>query len=193
MLKCDRKGAVPIINKGSGVFIATIAVGQARGLSGFLCVAFGPRSQLGFGPTGGVHPALHEPLGQVFIGFVALERLVGREKAGAHGFVVHVIGGGGEVVATTFIDYRGFVASDEEVAEELMAAVKAAGVGAQKPFYADDQVGQGRLGVEMERIIHAAPSMEFPAGLFAGSTRVLDSGGAEHAMISSQRIPIING
>ena len=64
--------------------------------------------------------------------------LVGREEAGGHGVEVHFSAGGAEVVAATFVDDEGFVASAEEVDEELMASAEAAGVSAQKPFHADD-------------------------------------------------------
>ena len=55
---------------------------------------------------------------------IGRKRLVGREEAGADGVEMHVIAGGPEVVAAAFVDDEGFVASAEEVAEELMRRLK---------------------------------------------------------------------
>ena len=84
--------------------IGAIAVGQVRDVAGAAHrQALGnprprhrglptqARGQLGFGISGGVHPVLDEPFGQVFIGFVALSRLKGSVLTIDNGSVV-VIG-----------------------------------------------------------------------------------------------------
>ena len=49
-----------------------------------------------------------------------------------------------------------------------MATVEAAGVGAQQPFHARDQVGPGGLDDEVEMVRHEAIGMDLPTGLDAG-------------------------
>ena len=46
--------------------------------------------------------------------------------------------------------------------------VTGAGVGAEEPFHAGDEIGLGRFGHEMTMITHETPRMELPAGFFTG-------------------------
>ena len=52
--------------------------------------------------------------------------------------------------------------------EEPVPQVEAAGVIAEEPFHAHDEVGLGCLGDEMKMISHEAPGPELPAGFVAG-------------------------
>ena len=79
-----------------------------------------------------------------------------------------VIADGFEVARGAAIDDQGLVTAAEEVAEEFVAAVEAAGVGAQEPFRAGNKVATGRLDDQMKMIGHEAPGVELPAGLLAG-------------------------
>lgn len=94
--------------------------------------------------------------------------LVGGNEAGTDGVEVDVIAGGAQIVTAALVDDEGFVASAEEMAEKLVAAVEAAGVSAQEPLHADDEIGLGRLGDEMKMVSHETEGVDLPAGLFTG-------------------------
>ena len=64
-----------------------------------------------------------------------------------------------------------FVATAEEVAKVLVAAVEARRVGAEKPFHAGNEVGAGRFDDEMEMIAHQAVGVDLPGGFFRGLRR----------------------
>ena len=72
-----------------------------------------------------------------------------------HGFISHI-------AVAAAIDDEGFVAAAEEMAENFVPAVEAAGVGAQKPFHPGDEVGQRRFQNEMKMILHQAIRVDLP-------------------------------
>ena len=94
--------------------------------------------------------------------------MVGGDKAGADGVEVDVVAAGAEIVAAALVDDKGFVAPAEEVAEKLMAAIEAAGVGGQEPLHARGQIGLRGLGDEMKMVSHQAPGVELPGRLLTG-------------------------
>ena len=52
--------------------------------------------------------------------------------------------------------------------EEFVPPVEPAGIGTQKPFHAQNQVGFGGFDDPMKMISHQAPSVNLPAGFGAG-------------------------
>jgi len=56
--------------------------------------------------------------------------------------------------AQPFVHHNGLVAPAEEIPGVLMPAIEPAGVGAQEPFHADDQVGLGGFGRQLKVAIH---------------------------------------
>ena len=103
---------------------------------------------------------------------------------------MHVIARGAQVAATAFVDDERFVASAEKVAEEFMASVEAAGVGAEEPFHAGDEIGLGRFGDEMKMIAHEAPGVELPAGFFAGLTEGIEKTAAILIVVEDGFTPV---
>ena len=81
---------------------------------------------------------------------------------------MHVVADGAQVAVAAAIDQEGLVTSAKEVAKEFVAAVEAAGVGAQEPFHARDQIGPGRLDHQMKMIFHEAIGMHLPGSFGAG-------------------------
>ena len=60
------------------------------------------------------------------------------------------------------------------MAEQLVPPVETAGVSAQKPLHACDQIGLGRLDHEMKMIRHEHIGVNLPAGLGACLAQGLD-------------------
>ena len=54
------------------------------------------------------------------------------------------------------------------MAEQFVPAIEAAGVGAEEPFHARDEVGVGRLNHQMKMISHKAIRVNLPVGLGTG-------------------------
>ena len=103
---------------------------------------------------------------------------------------MHVITGGTQVAAPAFVDDERLVTSAEEVPEEFVAAVEAAGVGAKEPFHANDEIGLGRFGDQMKMIAHEAPGVELPAGFFAGFTEGIEEAVAILVVVEDGFTPV---
>lgn len=86
---------------------------------------------------------------------------------GADGIEVDVIADGAQVAVAAAVHDEGFVATAEEMPEELVAAVESRGVGAQEPFHSRDKIGQRRFDEEMEVIGHQTKRMHLPFGFGA--------------------------
>ena len=67
---------------------------------------------------------------------------------------MHVIADRSQVTIATAIHHQRFVAATKQMTEQLMAAIKAGSVNAQKPFHAPDQVGLGRFHHQMKMVQH---------------------------------------
>jgi hypothetical protein len=75
-----------------------------------------------------------------------------------------VVAHGSQIAVTAAVHDQRFVTAAEQVAEEFVPPVEPAGVGAQKPFHARDQVGLRRLDHQMKMIRHQAIRMDLPPG-----------------------------
>src|ERR1043166_166478 len=77
---------------------------------------------------------------------------------------MHIIADRFEVAIAASIDDLGFITAAEQMAEELMAPIEAAGINSQQPCHARHQVGLGRLDDQMKMIAHQAPGVDAPTG-----------------------------
>ena len=68
--------------------------------------------------------------------------------------------------------------------------VTGAGVGAEAPFYADDEIGLGRFGHEMKMITHETPRMELPTGFLAGFTEAVEEPAAIRIVVEGGFTPV---
>src|ERR1043166_3995744 len=75
-----------------------------------------------------------------------------------------------EITVAAAIYDQGLVSSAEEVAEQFMPAIEPAGIRAQEPFHADDQIGPGRFEHQMKMIEHETKRGHLPIGLGARFT-----------------------
>jgi len=72
-----------------------------------------------------------------------------------------------QIAAAAAVHDQSLVTSAEQMPEELVPAIEAAGVRAQKPFHAGHQIPQRRLNHEMKMVAHQAKGMNLPARLGA--------------------------
>jgi hypothetical protein len=89
---------------------------------------------------------------------------------------VHVIANSFEVAGAGGIDRDGFVTSAEKVAGEFVAAVETAGICAEQPLHAGNEIGFGSFDNEVEMVWHEAIGVDLPGSFFAGGGESFDEG-----------------
>ncbi len=119
-----------------------------------------------------------------------LHRLVRRQQLRPRGVEMDVIAHALEIAAARAIHQQRFVAATEQMAEELVPPVEAAGVGAQKPFHPGDQIRLRRLDHEVKMIRYEDVGVNLPAGLGASLGKSFNEAMAVHIVLEDRLAPV---
>jgi hypothetical protein len=103
---------------------------------------------------------------------------------------MHVIAHVLEIAAARAIHDQRFVATGEQVPEQLVPPVEAAGGGAQQPLHPGDQIRLRRLDHEVKMIGHEHVGVNLPARLGARLAQRLDETLVIQLVLKDQLAPV---
>jgi hypothetical protein len=102
------------------------------------------------------------------------QRLLRRQQLRPRRIQMHILADGAEVTRRLRVHQQRPVPSAEQVPNELVPAVEAAGVGAEKPGHPSHEVGLGCLHHQMKMIAHQAEGVDLPLRLGASLDQGLE-------------------